>query len=137
MENIAGQERINFTKEGRSFMLYAADFRAKGREALNGNWGKAIGVGFVASLLGAATTFAGTGGGSGRGSGGSSTGNSGIEAGVNSGNAYLDIYNIYPSLYKNPFVRKKSYHLIQYNLLHKGQTNLIKVVLWLHYYLVF
>ena len=75
-------------------MLYAADFRAKGREALNGNWGKAIGVGFVASLLGAATTFAGTGGGSGRDSGGSSTGSSGIEAGVNSGNAYLDIYNI-------------------------------------------
>ena len=38
-------------------MLYAADFRAKARKALQGNWGKAIGVGFVASLLGAATTF--------------------------------------------------------------------------------
>ena len=44
-------------------MLYAADFRAKAREALSGNWGKAVGVGFVASLLGAATTAMGTGGG--------------------------------------------------------------------------
>lgn len=44
-------------------MLYAADFRAKAREALSGNWGKAVGVGFVASLLGAATTAVGTGGG--------------------------------------------------------------------------
>ncbi len=40
-------------------MLYAADFRAKARAALSGNWGKAVGVGFVASLLGAATTAAG------------------------------------------------------------------------------
>lgn len=45
-------------------MLYAADFRAKAREALSGNWGKAIGVGFVASLLGAATTAVGSSGGS-------------------------------------------------------------------------
>lgn len=44
-------------------MLYAVDFRAKAREALSGNWGKAVGVGFVASLLGAATTAMGTGGG--------------------------------------------------------------------------
>ena len=44
-------------------MLYAADFRAKAREALSGNWGKAVGVGFVASLLGAATTAMETGGG--------------------------------------------------------------------------
>lgn len=44
-------------------MLYAADFRAKAREDLSGNWGKAVGVGFVASLLGAATTAMGTGGG--------------------------------------------------------------------------
>lgn len=44
-------------------MLYAADFRAKAREALSGNWGKAVGVGFVASLLGAATTVVGTGSG--------------------------------------------------------------------------
>lgn len=44
-------------------MLYAADFRAKAIEALSGNWGKAVGVGFVASLLGAATTAMGTGGG--------------------------------------------------------------------------
>lgn len=43
-------------------MLYAADFRAKAREALNGNWGKAIGTGFVASLLGAGTTVAASGG---------------------------------------------------------------------------
>ncbi len=45
-------------------MMYAADFRAKAREGLSGNWGKAVGVGFVASLLGAATTAAGGGGGS-------------------------------------------------------------------------
>ena len=47
-------------------MLYAADFRNKAAAALSGNWGKAVGVGFVASLLGAATTFAGSGGGGGR-----------------------------------------------------------------------
>ena len=47
-------------------MLFAADFRRKGREALAGKWGSAVGVGFVASLLGAATTFAGVGGGGGR-----------------------------------------------------------------------
>lgn len=46
-------------------MLYAADFRAKARQALQDNWGKAVGVGFVASLLGAATTAIGSGGGSG------------------------------------------------------------------------
>jgi len=58
-------------------MLYAADFRAKAREALSGNWGKAVGVGFVASLLGAATTAVGTGGGStGRDSGYESAGTS-------------------------------------------------------------
>ena len=51
-------------------MLRAADFRQQGREALTGNWGKAVGVGFVASLLGAGTTF--TGGGSGNGGGNSS-----------------------------------------------------------------
>lgn len=45
-------------------MLYAADFRAKARLALQDNWGKAVGVGFVASLLGAAITSAGSGGGS-------------------------------------------------------------------------
>ncbi len=43
-------------------MLYAADFREKAREALRDNWGKAVGVGFVASLLGAATTAVGSGG---------------------------------------------------------------------------
>ena len=43
-------------------MLYAADFRARAREALNGNWGKAIGTGFVASLLGVGTTVAVSGG---------------------------------------------------------------------------
>ena len=46
-------------------MLYAADFRTKAREALRGNWGKAVGVGLVASLLGAATTAVGSGGSSG------------------------------------------------------------------------
>lgn len=56
-------------------MLRAVDFRQKGREALNGNWGKAVGVGLVASLLGAGTTFVGSGGSS-NGSD-SSSGNSG------------------------------------------------------------
>lgn len=46
-------------------MLYAADFRAKAREALSGNWGKAIGVGFVAALLGAGTLAAKASGGGG------------------------------------------------------------------------
>ncbi len=59
-------------------MLYAADFRAKAREALSGNWGKAVGVGFVASLLGAATTAAGGGSGNGGGNGGGES--SGIES---------------------------------------------------------
>lgn len=58
-------------------MLYAADFRARAREALYGNWGKAVGVGFVASLLGAATTAAGTASGS---NGGDSTGGGGIDS---------------------------------------------------------
>ena len=48
-------------------MLYAADFRTKARAALQGNWGKAVGVGIVASLLGAATITAVSSGGSGRG----------------------------------------------------------------------
>lgn len=38
-------------------MMYASDFREKAREALNGNWGVAVGTGFVAALLGAATTM--------------------------------------------------------------------------------
>ena len=46
-------------------MRNAADFRYEARSALRGNWGKAVGVGFVASLLGAAITSAGGGGGSG------------------------------------------------------------------------
>ncbi len=55
-------------------MLYAADFRQRGREALAGAWGKAVGVGLVASLLGAATTFVGSGkGNSGDNSGSGST----------------------------------------------------------------
>lgn len=63
-------------------MLYASDFRTRAREALYGNWGKAVGVGFVATLLGAATTAAGSGGGS---NGGSSSGNTGTAPGVEMG----------------------------------------------------
>ena len=37
-------------------MMYAADFKEKAREGLQGNWGKAVGVGLVAGLLGAGTT---------------------------------------------------------------------------------
>ncbi len=68
-------------------MLYAADFRGKARAALSGNWGKAVGVGFVASLLGAATTAYGSSGGS---SGNSSTGTT---SGVNTGIAGSEAYN--------------------------------------------
>lgn len=72
-------------------MLYAADFRQKAREALTGDWGKAVGVGFVASLLGAATTAVGGGGGS---SGSNNAANSsyGVDAGVVGGDAYMDYY---------------------------------------------
>ena len=35
-------------------MLYAADFRTKAREALSGNWGKAVGVGIVDDGIGLA-----------------------------------------------------------------------------------
>lgn len=38
-------------------MMYAADFRAKARESLRGNWTIAVAVGFVACLFGAGTVF--------------------------------------------------------------------------------
>lgn len=75
-------------------MLYAADFRQKAREALNGNWGKAVGVGFVASLLGAATTFVGGGGSS---SGGSNTtvdNGASVNAGIVEGEMFSD-YSVF------------------------------------------
>ena len=40
-------------------MLYAVDFRKRARESLKNNWGKAVGVGILASLLGAGTTSIG------------------------------------------------------------------------------
>jgi len=46
-------------------MMYAADFRREARKSLDGNWGKAIGAGFVAGLLGAGTTAVASGSGSG------------------------------------------------------------------------
>lgn len=46
-------------------MMYAADFREKARISLQGNWGKAVGVGLVAALLGAGTTAVSYGSGSG------------------------------------------------------------------------
>ena len=73
-------------------MLYAADFREKARRALDGNWGKAVGVGFVASLLGAATLAAGGGGGSGRGSDTAGTAPApGVEMGVVENEAYVGL----------------------------------------------
>ncbi len=36
-------------------MYYAENFRSEAREALKGKWGKAVGVGFVASFFGAST----------------------------------------------------------------------------------
>jgi len=38
-------------------MMYAADFRREGFQALRGKWGVAVGTGFVASLFGVATTM--------------------------------------------------------------------------------
>lgn len=78
-------------------MLYAADFRAKARQSLRGCWGKAIGVGFLASLLGAATTTVGNS--SGSGSAGTTSTTSGVEAGLSGSEAYmgllgLDFFNI-------------------------------------------
>ncbi len=72
-------------------MLCAADFRQRGREALAGDWGKAAGVGFVASLLGAATTAVGGGGG-----GRSNSNGAEMNAGVVDGDAYayMDFSNI-------------------------------------------
>lgn len=58
-------------------MLVAADFREKARTALSGNWGVAIGTGFVASLLGAYTALQEGGGGSSNSSDSSSSFNSG------------------------------------------------------------
>ena len=78
-------------------MLYAADFREKARKSLNGNWGKAVGVSFLASLLGAATTMAGSSGGS---SGGENIGTTpGVEVGLVENEPYvgmlgLDLSNI-------------------------------------------
>ena len=37
-------------------MYYAADFKREALKGLDGNWGKAVGVGFMAGLLGAGTT---------------------------------------------------------------------------------
>ncbi len=45
-------------------MLVAQDFRDRARAALSGNWGIAVGAGFVASLLGAYTAFSSSGSGS-------------------------------------------------------------------------
>ena len=73
-------------------MLYAADFRAKARQALQNNWGKAVGVGFVASLLGAATTAAGSGSSS-RGGTGNTT-PPGTEIGLVENEPYLGIFGL-------------------------------------------
>ena len=92
-------------------MLYAADFRAKARDVLSGNWGKAVGVGFVASLLGAATTAVGTGGGStGRDSGyesaGTSAGAEGMMGSIDFSNidSISDLNGIIPTEYQVGFM---------------------------------
>ncbi len=73
-------------------MLYAADFRTRARDALYGNWGKAVGVGLVAALLGAATTAAGSGGGS---SGSGNTGTTpGVEMGIVENEPYMGIMGL-------------------------------------------
>lgn len=42
-------------------MMYASDFREKARSALSGNWGKAVAVGLVATLLTGGITVVNTG----------------------------------------------------------------------------
>ena len=76
-------------------MLYAADFRAKARDALQGNWGKAVGTGIVASLLGAATLAAGSGGGSGRSASQGTTGApTGLEVGIAQNEPYMGLLGL-------------------------------------------
>ncbi len=60
--------------------MFARDFRQKAREALRGHWGIAVGVGFLASLLGAGTTYVSNGGSSNGG------GNSGTTGSMGTGN---------------------------------------------------
>ena len=74
-------------------MLYAADFRARAREALSGNWGKAVGVSFVASLLGAATTAVVAGGSSNGSDSGSTNSGVGVNVGVEGGDAVSGLAN--------------------------------------------
>ena len=50
-------------------MMYARDFRARARQALTGNWGKAVAVGFVATLLTGGVAVSGSGSGAAEGSG--------------------------------------------------------------------
>lgn len=77
-------------------MLRAADFRQRGREALAGDWGKAVGVGFVASLLGAATTAAG----------GGSTGGSSNSEGIDS---IADLNGVIPKEFQITFLAIASF----------------------------
>lgn len=57
--------------------MRASDFRAKARQSLKGNWGKAILTYFVASLLGVNTVLTGMNGGGGGGGSSNSSSNSG------------------------------------------------------------
>lgn len=84
-------------------MLYAADFRAKARRSLTGNWGKAVGVGFVASLLGAATTGVGGGGGNGSSSQesvGTTTGETAGSVNLSGIDSVFDLDGIIPKEYQ-------------------------------------
>lgn len=69
-------------------MMYAANFKQKAREALRDNWGKAVGTGLVASLLGAGIK------------GGSSTGSTGS----NSYDSFSDLNGIIPEQYQFIFM---------------------------------
>ena len=91
-------------------MLYAADFRERAREALKGNWGTAVGGGFVASLLGAAITAVGGGSSGGR--------DSGSEGGVHS---ITDLNGIIPTEFQvgvMVFLSDLSFPLIVFTILH-------------------
>ena len=73
-------------------MLYAANFRAKARQALRNNWGKAVGVGLVASILGASTISVGSSGGNSGSSG--STSVPGLETGAAETEPYLGLLGL-------------------------------------------
>lgn len=86
-------------------MMYAANFKQKAREALHENWGKAVGTGLVASLLGAGIR------------GGSNTGSTG----GNSYDSFSDLNGIIPEEFQLGFMLLLSimgFLVLAFSLLH-------------------